>query len=527
MCEPEPPGDADHESQLPALPSDGVYSLTAVGQSLTAALHPAADPDDEEPLVQSVAIGDLLSGTGGRDLPDAFQNVFLEATIPARQGIPIVHEIGATSEELSGILDDPEEGIVAPLENSPQADACGGADRPPSPDEVQAPAEEVDPGRVEESQTDTEREDEATIGTKKAGDSDRAPPEAGMTVQDDYQSPPTVRAPQPVFTGCVHSVSHLPPLLSDGDDFREHVLAKFLEHGTLPAPDGRGLLVQYVERQRVNSLCAGNFAEALRYQQISQRLQQLFSQQNTQEFVEKRLDAIELKLEDVAGAIDDYNQETERMIREELSRQDIRRRELEEGQAEKLSQFERHWNDEGFLSRFAKPSSDLLAVKRVERLLIIAKDLDAAEAARLRVAHLECEESESAQLRAEAEMRAKYAKMLQKQHSEMVMFVDTANAQLAVLESQREQGLRALLARQTQLAAEFESTKAARRQPLPGLSPQPGKADELAVTPRTVQRYSAFKTNVKQPKVVVKPLGALNQKKKRRGKRAKPGLSWE
>jgi hypothetical protein len=320
-------------------------------------------------------------------------------------------------------------------------------------------------------------------------------------------------------------VSHLPPLESDGDDFREHALARFLADGSLPPPEGRGLLVQYVERQRVNALCAGDFAAARRYQQTSQRLQLLFSQQNTQEFVRQRVDAVELKLQDVAAAIEDYNRETEHIIREELSRQDARRCEMEQLHAEDLGKFEQRWNNEEFLARFAKPSSDLLAVKRVERLLVIAKDLEAAEAAKLRVARLEHEESESAQLRAEAEMRAQHAKMLQKQDSEMVMFVDTSNAQLAVIESQREQGLRALVARHAQLTAELESIRASRPQPLPAFNPQPGKADDVTMTPRTVQRYSAFKTNVGQPKVVVRPLGAIKQKTRGRVKRPKLKLS--
>jgi hypothetical protein len=185
-----------------------------------------------------------------------------------------------------------------------------------------------------------------------------------------------------------------------------------------------------------------------------------------------------------------------------------------------LAAFEDKWNDEEFLRQFAKPSSHLLALKRVERSLVLAKDFDRAEAAKKEVARLEKEESFEAQKRAEGEMKKRQVRLLEKQAAEKHLCLEAAEKAMVVIESERLVLLEGLLSRQIKLTGELEAAKTTKPSALPPLKSKRGKErDDVVMTPRTAQRYAAFKTVVHRPKVTVKPLGLVNRKIVKKKKR--------
>jgi siroheme synthase (precorrin-2 oxidase/ferrochelatase) len=333
-----------------------------------------------------------------------------------------------------------------------------------------------------------------------------------MIVSDEAPSRPTRIL-------CEHSVSHLPPLQCSAaaDALNERLLQKFLETRVIPDADRRMRLVQHVQRRKVNALCANDFVEARRCQELFQDLSSAIAGVNITSHFQQRVDAIEAKLADAVDRVEEFATETERLVRDEMARHEDRRRQLEAGLEKELDEFETKWNDETFLLRFAKPSTRLLELQGIVRSLVLQKDLERAETFRLQVAQLEKHESHNAQERAEAEMHKAHVALQQKQDGERLAFKTLCETEMRVLVSQRELGLAPLVARQAVMEAEADAARRVKFETLPPLTQvkAANPTDEATMTPRTVQRYAAFKTNVQHPKVVVRPLGVIVKKRRR------------
>jgi hypothetical protein len=343
-------------------------------------------------------------------------------------------------------------------------------------------------------------------------DGDEPPPaegEAGMTVHDDVTPPP--------MNCCVHSVSHLPPLVTsdETDGISEYLLANFLESGAIPNVDRRLQLIQYLQRQKVNALCINNFVEARRLHSVLQDFQRVLLRARTQDFHEQRLEALQAKQRDAAERLAQFREETDAMMHEEDQFLAERLLQLSNQHAEQLNNFDKRWNNPDYLLRFAKPSSYLLQIIKIERSLVLSKDLEQAEFYRAKVAQLEKEESEAAQRSAEAKMRAQHVRIIARHEAEVSALKEQGVKSLELLRSQREQEERALIIRLKTIEGELELVRANRPLGLPTTRSN-GSVQECSMTPRTLQRYAAFKTNVIQPRVIVRPLGAIKMMKRPR-----------
>jgi hypothetical protein len=190
-----------------------------------------------------------------------------------------------------------------------------------------------------------------------------------------------------------------------------------------------------------------------------------------------------------------------------------RRRQIDQQHEQELIRFEDKWNNEDFLLRFAKPSGFLLEVKKIERTLVISKDFEKAESYRKQAAALELAESGSAQQRAEREMKICHERLLQRQAIELDFFEDACLRAKFRFNAQREMAFSKLKVRQMSVQTEIERKRNS-RETLPPLVPGVGAigSESPIMTPRTVQRFSAYKTCENRPKIVVKPLGPITKK---------------
>jgi hypothetical protein len=323
-----------------------------------------------------------------------------------------------------------------------------------------------------------------------------------------------------------HSVEHLPPLTTnpEQDSLCDALLKQYIRKGVLPEVEQRMPLVQYIQRQKVNAVCASRFAEAGILQQISQKILQAIALANSEGHYGVRVYSLEDKLVETVEKIKVFQKETARIVKEEQKRWRDRRHELDEKHLRELSVFETKWNDEEFLRQFAKPSSHLLSLKRTERNLVLSKEFERAEEAKKEVVRLEKEESVEAQKHAEYEMKKQQIRLLERQVTEARALADAADKAILAMESERLQLLEGLLARQVKLEAELEAAKSIKPTCLPSLKQTKGQEKtEAVMTPRTAQRYAVYKAVMNRPKVTVKPLGFVNRKiAQKRRKRLRP-----
>jgi hypothetical protein len=494
--------------QAVAEPDSGESLPNPIGEVAPEITQAVAAPDSEEsgevlPNSMNEVSSELAEAVG---LPDSQESTDLPPN-PANEGSPDLARDIPGSESDQG----PE----------PPSD---GADLPPDDPEAMLPPDDMSgfpggtatdlpaPSGDADDEAKPEPEPEPEPEGEGEGDGGGGDDEAGMIVDDSFHD----RTPLIMGRfGCDHSVSHLPPLVDDParDAMNELLLDRFLKNGALPIPENRMSLVQFVQRQKVNAVCVSNFVEARRLQELSRRLLHAISSTTAHDYTQSRIDSVEEKLKDVTALIDGFHRETVELGRDLTKDQRNRRKDLDKHHEEELNQFEDKWNREEFLMRFAKPSSYLLQVKKIERSLVMAKDFEKAELYRKQVASLEKEESVLAQHRAEREMKIQHQKLLDKQQIEVEAFERTCEQQRLVFLHDRELLLEKLHARQLSLTNEVEMRKNS-RETLPPLIPGRGHfvTQESAMTPRTIQRFAAYKTCVKTPKVVVKPLGVINKK---------------
>jgi hypothetical protein len=178
-----------------------------------------------------------------------------------------------------------------------------------------------------------------------------------------------------------------------------------------------------------------------------------------------------------------------------------------------MNAFVEEWNNEEHLRKFAKPSPHLLTVKKTERSMCLTKMFDQAEIFRKQVRELEKEESDQAQARAYSEMEKRRDKLVAQQQLELHSFeLHCARQDESIRQNQEIKRL-ALEARQTKVSSEIAEWTANPSQALPLMAAV--VIPKAVMTPRTANRYSAFKKVSKQPVVTVRPLGNVRPAKRK------------
>jgi hypothetical protein len=271
---------------------------------------------------------------------------------------------------------------------------------------------------------------------------DGSPPVEPMTIRNDYRSSNSGSRPN----GCDDSTAYFLPLRTSPelDAANECLLMLFLQLGHLLEPSQHVPLIQYIQHQKVNFLCAENFADTAYFQEVAQELSSTVAALNAHAHahahahVQKKAAAIQAKPAEAAANSKAFNAETEQFIKAEIARQNGNREQFAQAFLRQLLRFKEKWNNEEFLLPYVKPSSHLLQVKKVKHSLILAKDFGKTEDYRLRVESLEKPESESAQRRAEERMQSEYGAFLQKQESERAAFDHGCRRALTVFMHQRE-----------------------------------------------------------------------------------------
>jgi hypothetical protein len=153
--------------------------------------------------------------------------------------------------------------------------------------------------------------------------------------------------------------------------------------------------------------------------------------------------------------------------------------------------------------------------------MLLTKMFGQAEILKRQVRELEKEESGTAQNIAVAEMEREKRTILAKHALELQGFEQYCVREKAEIKRVQELKMQSLLARQTKLETEIEELTSNPPITLPPVaSSLPDLRHPAAMTPRTAQRYSAFKRIEKGPTISVHPLGSVRPFSRRRPRTA-------
>jgi hypothetical protein len=530
--EEEPPSDAqaaapeeEHAPEAGAAPGDQPSGAHAgVPEEEQAPDEQAgAPPEDQPPAAQAGVPEEEQAGAPGEEQPSGAQAVAPEeeqAGAPGEEQPSDAQAAAPEEEQAPGepaVAADgdpqPEDWALGSEEEQPPAEPAVAADDG-QPQEDQPPDGETDDGFLPpDDQPAPPAEDSAASILSDGEDPSTAdePPEAGMNVDD--QVPRGRVRPRPESAV---SLSRLPPLgtTAEQDADSQNLYNQYLKHGRLPPPDTRAQLIQHIQRLKVNALVAQRFDDAHTYQSVLTELQDRTKAQDIRERNSQRLDVLDTQLNDAQAQIAALQKETTRVLKEHTEKQRERRQELLARQEKEFAEFSDHWNDPEHLRKFAKPSSQLLMVKKTERSMILAKVFDQADVFRRRVRELEKQESELAQKRAYMEMAKQREKLIAKHELELTHFDQHCAKLCEQIRQEQEVKKAAIEARQAKLSSEVEAWRMNPPTALPLMAA--AILPKAVMTPRTAQRYAAFKKVAKPPVVKIQPLGNVKPPKRRR-----------
>lgn len=372
--------------------------------------------------------------------------------------------------------------------------------------------------KIEDENTAIEQDQNLSSNEKQ----DQPPTNAIIPDQIDFSSL------QPLENSC------------DTDSECEKELKLFQKNGSIPDPSQQQRLIHYIQRQKVNAIVSNNFREASKLQTTFQNLITAINESQVHDTLKIRIDEIEKKILETTEKINEVNKETKSAISTERSNLNQKRDEILFNQETELDQFERKWNDEEFLRKFTKPSSTLITKQSIQHSYILIKDFDKAEKLQNEIESMEKLESKEAQNKAETEMQKEQKKLIDKHQNEIDFFNEFSKRQIDIVKNRNESKLEPLIARKRKLEIELSSLKKLKAgqinsPSLPSIqttnssspssrignkTPANGmrmcranSALESAMTPRTIQRYSSYKTQIVNPKITLKPLGKVITKK--------------
>lgn len=300
------------------------------------------------------------------------------------------------------------------------------------------------------------------------------------------------------------------------DEETEKILKRFKKTGRVPISVKSGQLIPYMQRNRVNALLHGDYDKAKEYDEMSKEITIALTKTIGEERKQSRITQLQNKLEDEKNQHFMFRREWLQRISKEEDLNKQRLAELNEKQEKDLLEFEQKWNNEDYLRRYTKPSTQLLQMKAMERSMVIAKMYDQAKMMRKSASIIEKRESTESQQRAKQEMVVERQRLVDKQNHEFLRFKEKCEQQIVVLKKNMTVDERPYLARISKIEREIIHLKTDQEIPVLPNSVQTAEVGEELLTSRTAYKFSAYKATAQNPKLKIKPLGQVTKSTRKR-----------
>ena len=319
-------------------------------------------------------------------------------------------------------------------------------------------------------------------------------PNAGKRI--DVSTLPLLETPIEIETSCKRQIE------------------RFKKRGKFADPSVIPQVLQYLQREKANQVTKSQYKDAFNTDELIKKIVQYSQTLQKNEAKDAKTGALESRINELDREIKDTQKEAEKRINDIKEKHEKQVTKVQQLQKEELQRLQDTWNDPAYLRRYEKPSAKLLQLSSVEHSLVSQGDFANADRIKNEIDELEIKESQEAQERATQEMLSQQQKMLAKHERENKLLdqqLETQIERVNILTDSKTKTIEDRKSRvQKQLEVYKEDTK------LPPLKPK--EKTETVITPRTQMRMIICKQSMRNPKISVKPLGALPTKKKRNSK---------
>lgn len=206
---------------------------------------------------------------------------------------------------------------------------------------------------------------------------------------------------------------------ADDQSDAESKLELLIRDGTMPDSDSAQSVLRLINRRKVDALLSSDYESAEVYDKASQNLMMnignLSSIESENHECQNRENRQHQLLKKLHETEDRYTQQMQLNINECERRLD----EAEQRHFNEVEEFKKNWKNPEYIKQFSKPSSTMLQLRYVEKKLALAKRYNDAVRQRNIGDRQQLIETENLQKNIEKQMKSDFAKMREKQKSEI------------------------------------------------------------------------------------------------------------
>jgi hypothetical protein len=339
------------------------------------------------------------------------------------------------------------------------------------------------------------------------------------------------RVAEPILVDSLPRIESSPQSTEASQDpaFTEEVLRSaasvLRETGEIP-PDEMVLAVRgYLREKVMTAIMAQDYDEAERWKELVNRLaSDELEEKRQQEDQKARLRHLEERVQATKHMLAEVHVKwNEKMV----SFENEKRGKFAEMQArheQEVAGFRQHWNEPTTLMAFTKPSTQLMLIRKQQRLSALADDFARAKELKRRGDELERQETAAAERKASASMKVMYTNLLRKHAQESQHTQMNWERQFTYLISERDGEIEKVELALQQLELKKNEAKGGKPRMTPPISRMTSGS---AMRSSTARKMSELKTGTSNQKLPLAGVGCPRVKSKRaqRGTRRRGSIA--
>lgn len=243
----------------------------------------------------------------------------------------------------------------------------------------------------------------------------------------------------------------------------KEALELFIKKDQIPEPGIRLDVISLARRETVDATLNEDYDRANDLKraidvitQIMQRDKANFSDANMTNELKGRLEEAKLSQKEIESHYDE-------IINQQKDEEMHRREQLQQTHDDEIQRFQEYWQSPEAMIPFAKPSVELLQIRKMQKAYAIAHDFTGAKMMKTKAESLQKIETQEAQKRAFTTMKIEYEQLLEKHRKETEVGEMNWQRKLETLEKAKKDALKANENLARQLTLKIEGPKREKR----------------------------------------------------------------
>ncbi|EAY23329.1 hypothetical protein TVAG_186370 [Trichomonas vaginalis G3] len=284
-------------------------------------------------------------------------------------------------------------------------------------------------------------------------------------------------------------------------------LENFLLNGSIPNSNEQKTVIRYLQHKNVEAISNGDYKEAGKFEDLKKKFSDACVVFETKKAIRNETISIKNDISDLKLQLEIIEKQYQEKIdkAKEKDKQEIDR--LKRCHEDELKQFNIYWSNPENTLEFAKSSAELNGLRKKQKLLLIVKEFEAAEAVRAEARKLERKESNDANKAIRQAMETKREALEQKFEAELLRVRQHSIKIVEELKIQQAKEEAILIARIKKLENDKGNISVAPR--------NRDKTPDNVISPRSRAVMSTFKNSTAPKRLMLKPLSPATLKPSR------------